>query len=402
MGATFSGTAQLGATATTQPSAIRGAIGGNTLLVTATMTAVPLLKGRGGTALTVIASATASGYNTTANAGVNYPNGLDVFSVPTNPSQTPLSSAGSSSRDHVESHRDLGIAIQALERNAAQLSHDHGGGSGGFATQQLLQQNTHQSPDTDAAASSLHHTVGPAATPTNFNGKYQAAPSFHTHDYLDYPNQPSTILNRPYFLCTSVTRPAAPAIGTMIYESDTNRMRVWAAISRSTPIWQLLPVANVPKLRLLQTQGQTLNPGGTTISFQEVDEDTFGFFSPTSSPSIINVSESGLYHVNAAVQWSPQICPDVAHIRLYLNNAPTVIQHWQFLRGNTFTPGFSQTMTISGLIRLNGGDQLTLGADYKFSGGWLGQGIATVLSWFGLNQDADRTGSRFELAFLGV
>lgn len=47
--------------------------------------------------------------------------------------------------------------------------HDHDGSP----TQQLTQANTHQSPDTDAATSSLHHTLG--------TGANQAAAGDHTH-----------------------------------------------------------------------------------------------------------------------------------------------------------------------------------------------------------------------------
>lgn len=62
--------------------------------------------------------------------GTNYPGGIDAFNVPGDPQDVPLSEAGTSTRNHVQSHADLGAAVTALEQNAAQLSHDHSGSIG--------------------------------------------------------------------------------------------------------------------------------------------------------------------------------------------------------------------------------------------------------------------------------
>jgi hypothetical protein len=51
--------------------------------------------------------------------------------------------------------------------------HSHAGSAGN--AQKLLQANTHETPDTDAATSSLHHTIGASGT--------QAAAGNHTHSY---------------------------------------------------------------------------------------------------------------------------------------------------------------------------------------------------------------------------
>lgn len=56
--------------------------------------------------------------------------------------------------------------------NVGLKDHDHSGMASGNA-RQLTQANTHQSADTDGAASSLHHTLGASAT--------QAAPGNHGH-----------------------------------------------------------------------------------------------------------------------------------------------------------------------------------------------------------------------------
>jgi hypothetical protein len=145
---------------------------------------------------------------------VNYPVSIDAFNEPTLPEATPLSEAGTGTRNHVEHHHDIGQAVVQLETNAAQLTHDHSGGSALFHTSKLVQANTHQSPDTDASTTGLHHTLGLGST--------QAAAGDHIHDYTG-----NTIINKPIEICTSTGRPA-PFPGKMIWEVDTNRMRVWA------------------------------------------------------------------------------------------------------------------------------------------------------------------------------
>lgn len=104
----------------------------------------------------------------------------------------------------------LGTANQPLISALSSLT------SGLFATGQLKQINTHQNPDTDSSTTAIHHTIG--------LGGNQAAPGNHTHDYNG-----STILNKPYIICTSTTRPINPEIGEIIWETDTSRARVWSS-----------------------------------------------------------------------------------------------------------------------------------------------------------------------------
>jgi hypothetical protein len=105
----------------------------------------------------------------------NYPTSADIFNVPSSPGSVNLSDAGDSSRNHAKNHDDLGAAVMALQHNAAQLTHDHSGGGGTFATGKLSQQNTHQNADTDSATSALHHTLGSSPD--------QAAAGDHGHSY---------------------------------------------------------------------------------------------------------------------------------------------------------------------------------------------------------------------------
>jgi hypothetical protein len=149
---------------------------------------------------------------------------MDVFTVPSNPAGTPLSEAGTGTRDLTQSIGDEGAAISSLQSWATLRTHDHSGDGTSVATgAKLAQSNTHQNADTDAAPASIHHTIDPTGTSAN-----QVAAANHTHDY----NGPS-ILNEPIFVRTSTTRPQNPNPGTMIWETDTNAFRVWAQFSPS-------------------------------------------------------------------------------------------------------------------------------------------------------------------------
>lgn len=113
----------------------------------------------------------------------NFPASDDVFDVPAAPASTPLSSTGSGTRTHTELHRDLGDAIEAMQAEATLLAHSHDGVTTRHG-QKLLQANTHQSPDTDAGTSSLHHTLG--------TGAFQAAAGNHTHTQSTSHSSPDT------------------------------------------------------------------------------------------------------------------------------------------------------------------------------------------------------------------
>ena len=141
-----------------------------------------------------------------------FPGGLDSFNEPSLPEETTLSSAGTGTRNHVEHHRDLGDAIEAIEANVSLKGHTHDG----TAEVKLAQANTHQSADTDSGSAAIHHTLGP--------GGYQAAPGNHTH--------PALASN--YVLCTSSTRPVAPFLGLMIFETDTSAFRIWSSFPGNT------------------------------------------------------------------------------------------------------------------------------------------------------------------------
>lgn len=144
-----------------------------------------------------------------------YPDGVDAFGVPSEPEGTPLSAAGTSSRNHTELHDAINAGLVAVQNNAAVKTHDHSGdGTDRKKGAKLKQVNTHEQVDTDVNNSSIHHTLG--------RGPFQAAAGNHQHDYTG-----NDITNKPLEICTSMSRPT-PFPGKMIWEVDTNRMRVWS------------------------------------------------------------------------------------------------------------------------------------------------------------------------------
>lgn len=313
----------------------------------------------------------------------NYPNGAnggrDTFNEPSSPEFTPLSSAGQyGTRNHVEHHRDLGDAIEAVQIFAARKEHDHSGDSSDpLKGPKLSQANTHQNADTDSSASAIHHTLGPGAN--------QAAPGNHSHTYNALPDI-------PWLIRTSSTLPTDKAQGTMAYETDTNRVRVYTSLRGAPARWVLTTMASVPICRVRQNSPQSLTSGGTQITWGEVLEDTFGNFT-TATPTQINISEPGLYHVEAAVQWNPQIVPDVAIAVLLINGQETTIREQRYIRGGlNIVPGFSQTVALSGKLRMNAGDKLALRASYQASGF-----INTILTFF---DPTSRVTSRLDLAYI--
>jgi hypothetical protein len=153
--------------------------------------------------------------------GSNYPAGFDLFTEPGLPEETPLSQTGGGNKNHFQHHRDLGDSIEAIQHNAAQLTHDHSGGDGDFDTDKLEQANTHEDADTDDSDDAIHHTIG--------TGPHQVAAGSHTHDYNS-----SAIYNKPLIICTTTTRPSDPTLGLLIWEKDTNTMRVWSSFPGNT------------------------------------------------------------------------------------------------------------------------------------------------------------------------
>lgn len=309
---------------------------------------------------------------------ISYPGGLDSFSEPTLPEDTPLASAGSATRNHVEHHRDLGDAVEAIERNASLKGHDHSGdATDTHKGAKLTQAVTHESPDTDTT-SGIHHTLG--------TGANQAARGNHVHDY-------SALTGRPIIACTSTTRPSSPSLGLLIYETDTFRMRAWAQYpGDSAPAWRFL-LGPTPAVRLRQGAAQQIFPAGSVMEWRDELEDAYGMFDKNASLTNVVIKEPGLYQVTATVQWDAVNVPDVAHAVVLINGVETTVRQSQFMRGNLFTPGFSQTLTVTGPLRFALNDVVTVKASFTAPGL-----ITWLLSFF---DGPTKINSRFDLVYSG-
>lgn len=160
------------------------------------------------------------------------PSPPDSFSIPSAPASTPLSEAGGGGNqlDHPQLHEAINQAVMALEQWSSLCTHDHSGDPGGTPDiargSRLIQANTHENADTDQYTTSLHHTLGSSVAGPG-NNPYQASPANHNHNY-------NTLLNTPFQLCSSVSRPSNPPQGMMIYETDTNRARIWSAFANNS------------------------------------------------------------------------------------------------------------------------------------------------------------------------
>jgi hypothetical protein len=293
---------------------------------------------------------------------IEYPTGTDTFNEPSLPEFTSLSSAGSATRNHVQHHHDLGQAIVELETYAARREHDHSGDSTDpLKGSKLLQANTHQSADTDLAVGSLHHTIDPTgASPV------KAAAANHIHDYRG-----STITHKPWEICTSSSRPSSPDLGTMIYETDTSRVRIWAAFpGQSNPIWQLTSMGTIPVLRAeSRAEVEVITLQRHTCWFTHVLEDLFGIFGEVhhsrqvtrviGNITDIVIPESGHYWVHARFHWSPDRCyHDHSMIEMTVNGLDVGRKDWEFVRGYSYVPGFGQSLNLNMMQYFDAGDVL--------------------------------------------
>lgn len=334
----------------------------------------------------------------------NYPDGTDVFSEPSLPEQIPLSQTGfqpgsdatNPARNHVEHHRDLGDAVTALQLNAAQGGHDHSGSaSDPRRGSRLRQENTHESADTDSSAQAIHHTLG--------GGQFQAAAGDHTHDYAG-----GSILNVPLVRCSSSDRPQSPTDGLMVYETDTNRVRVWADFGRGAgPRWTVLPVASVPVVRLAQSEAQSITSASGAFvkwSLDDEGEDTYGYFNPGASDASkqnITITEPGVYKLDVAVQWGTGFIPEMATVVVCVNGQETALRYSRIQ-----TPNFiltllnlpsaerSQTIQVSGELRARAGDVLSVKCKY----GGLVPGGSFINTYLDLDS---RVRSRLDMHYVG-
>ena len=308
---------------------------------------------------------------------INYPDDIDVFTEPSAPEFTSLSSAGDGTRAHVAHHHDLGQAVIALQTHAAKRGHDHSGDAANTSKgAKLAQANTHQSADTDTAPTALHHTLG--------TGANQAAAGDHVHDY-------TALTGTPWRRVTTLPSPSSVPEGTVVYQTTTQTVRILRGGA-----WVLSPLGKIPICRLRQTTKQNIPYGGNgaLLEWGALEEDTFGYFA-AGNPSAITVSEPGLYHVEAAVQWDQAVVPDVAYLVILKAGQETSIREQRSLKYIGITQGFSQTVSVSGYVRVENANEV-IALKVRHSSATV---AGAILSFFDPVTEA-RTQSRIDLTFV--
>ena len=164
------------------------------------------------------------------------------------------------------------------------------------------------------------------------------------------------------------------------------------AYYESTTRWSILPIGNIPIVRLQQGKAQRLSAFGSILEFTEEIEDTFGFFNKNASQTDVVIKEPGLYDIYATIQWDTQLVPDEAHAVIMLNGQDTYIRDSKYLRGSGIEPGFSQTLCLTGCMRLAVNDIVQLKAKFKSPPDIINQ----IFSAF---DPASRVSSRLELVY---
>lgn len=335
--------------------------------------------------------------------------GVDDFHVTSDPNTTSLSQPGQNSdgRNHVQAHEDLGNAVENLQTYASIRTHDHSGSAdtltGRTKGTKLAQANTHESVDTDASTSAIHHTLTTSLPTNGTTDQYKAAPGNHTHEH-------ATLKNAPIWTCTSTTRPSGASIGTLIVETD--------ATSASLPVgrvrqlqgtnWVLTTAGPVPVVRLRQTFAQTLakNGASTAIQWNEELDDNFNCFTVAGSApynSLITIRETGLYHVEAAIEWASSVVPENGVARITVTSGGTTtnsdVHNSAYMKttgfgfGVFFTSPFQQTLPLSGYLKLTAGDQIALVCSND------GNSLAgNIASFFDLSS---KVKSRIDLRYVG-
>jgi hypothetical protein len=108
-------------------------------------------------------------------------------------------------------------------------------------------------------------------------------------------------------VCTSGTRPASPAEGQTIYETDTDRQLVWNGSAWVAPSVTYRP----PMCRVKQTSGASISDATNTIlAFNAEDFDTDGMHDNATNNSRITINTAGVYLVIASVRYTAGISDD--------------------------------------------------------------------------------------------
>lgn len=189
---------------------------------------------------------------------------------------------------------------------------------------------------------------------TKFDGSIQDAGAVAGPVGPAGPAGPSSII-----ICTSATRPGAPAEGQEIYETDSKRYLSWSG-TRWNRIGSSTPSVRTG-CRVRRTTNFTVpnGPGGYAVVWNTADEDSDNYF--TNGSSIVTVPAlsaakgdlGGLYIVRGYLRWDAAGAAAGAFLVLTVNGFPKERHEAQANVGYL-------THQFASPVRLAAGDQLTL------------------------------------------
>lgn len=172
---------------------------------------------------------------------------------------------------------------------------------------------------------------------------------------------------------TSLTRPASPTNGQEIFETDTGLKRLWRSDQTK---WQCVG-GDYPSAKFKTTSDKAVSHNTyTVVSWDGVDYDdpggaTLNFYA-VGTPTRIRIPVSGIYFVNAFIQWQINGSDSVREIELRKNSGGSS-SGGTFLSRDNDRPNISggphRTTTMRQLA-LTAGDYLELFV-YQLTGGSL-------------------------------
>lgn len=200
-------------------------------------------------------------------------------------------------------------------------------------------------------------------------------------DWNTYVRDNFDSLKAGHIVCTSSTRPSplgAGDKGLMIFETDTNQVLVyngssWFAVhdlDNNAGLPTTITTANIAdgavnetKISLPRCEVRRSSllgvTSGAAVTWDAANWDTDGSMWSAGSPTYITITQAGLYHIYAMVTFqSGTTPPNAGYIARLWTESSGNATFWTYQPGGT--PTSNDSITVSGVQRMNVGDTVTL------------------------------------------
>jgi hypothetical protein len=136
------------------------------------------------------------------------------------------------------------------------------------------------------------------------------------------------LMKQSVITCTSGTRPSSPTEGMIIYETDTDMVRVYSGAA-----WQEVALLNPPRCVVQREVTQSLTSGTTSAIIWDTevtDSHTMWTVSPNPTRVVIPSGGDGIYLIGAAAEFAPhatgnrQIAVDVSGTTTVRQTIPSI------------------------------------------------------------------------------